>query len=57
MIYIIIKNKQTEETIELKLYQKIKVKMIGILSNISIKNKLIVKILEPEIDLILKSND
>ena len=54
---IIIKNKQTEETIELKLYQKIKVKMIGILSNISIKNKLIVKILEPEIDLILKSND
>tara|TARA_B100000378_G_scaffold184149_1_gene149242 strand:- start:594 stop:1046 length:453 start_codon:yes stop_codon:yes gene_type:complete len=54
---ILITNKQTEESIELKLYQKIKVKMIGILANVSIKNKLIVKILEPEIDLILKSNN
>ena len=42
---IIITNKQTEKSTQLELYQKIKVKMIGIIDNISIRNKLIVKIL------------
>ncbi len=52
---LILTNKQTNESIEINLYQKIKVKMIGILGNISIKNKLIVKILEPDIETIIKS--
>ncbi len=50
---LILTNKQSNETIKLNLYQKIKVKMIGILGNISMKNKLIVKILEPNIESII----
>jgi hypothetical protein len=50
---IIITNKQTEKSTQLELYQKIKVKMIGIIDNISIKNKLIVKILEPDLNIIM----
>jgi exoribonuclease R len=50
---LILTNKQTNKTLKLDLYQKIKVKMIGILGNISIKNKLIVKILEPNIETII----
>mgnify|MGYP000324264860 CR=1 FL=1 len=50
---IIITNKQTEKSIQLQLYQKIKVKMIGIIDNISIRNKLIVKILEPDLNIIM----
>ena len=50
---LILTNKQTNKTLKLDLYQKIKVKMIGILGNISIKNKLIVKVLEPNIETIL----
>ena len=50
---IIITNKQTEKSTQLELYQKIKVKMIGIIDNISIRNKLIVKILEPDLNVIM----
>jgi exoribonuclease R len=50
---LILTNKRSNETIKLNLYQKIKVKMIGILGNISMKNKLIVKILEPNIESII----
>jgi len=47
---LILTNKLSNKTIKLNLYQKIKVKMIGILGNISMKNKIIVKILEPNIE-------
>ena len=50
---LILTNKLSNKTIKLNLYQKIKVKMIGILGNISMKNKLIVKILEPNIESII----
>ena len=50
---LILTNKQTNKTLKLDLYQKIKVKMIGILGNISMKNKLIVKVLKPNIETIL----
>lgn len=50
---LILTNKLSNKTIKLNLYQKIKIKMIGILGNISMKNKLIVKILEPNIESII----